>query len=234
MIDIHNHSLYQVDDGAKSYDETIAMLKEARRQGVTDIIMTPHFRHGMFPYEKRRIEENFIEARDAADFIGVNLYLGCEYHVDLDLVDHLLDGRIHSLGDTDFVLCEFSHVSLPGKIRQSMQDVIRAGYVPVIAHVERYDAFLKDYDFCKEMKDQGAMLQINADAVIGLDGRPMKKFCKEVIKRGLVDFVASDAHGIENRPMHMAEAKKYVEKKFGERMAEFLFEQNAECILAGI
>ena len=234
MIDMHNHSLYDVDDGSDSLEETIAMTEEAKRQGVTDIIMTPHYRHGMFPYEKEKMEEHFLIARDHADEIGVNLYLGCEYHVDSDMIPNLGSGRVHTLGDTDYMLLEYSHLTEEQTIRNTVRETLLAGYIPIVVHVERCGAFLRNRDLAGDLGRRERLIQTNADNVLGLEGREGKKFAKELIKAGQVDFIASDAHGVENRASHMEKAYRYVSKKFGQETAELLFERNADRILDAV
>ncbi|MDY5703538.1 MAG: CpsB/CapC family capsule biosynthesis tyrosine phosphatase [Lachnospiraceae bacterium] len=231
MIDIHNHSLFGVDDGADTLEETIAMTQAAYKQGVTDIFMTPHFRHGMFPYDKDLIEQNYLRAREEADRIGVNLYLGCEYHADSEMLDNYRSNRIHSAGDTAFILCEFSHSTPVNAIRSVIRDATSSGYLPIIAHAERYEVFQSDPGLAAEMQAIGAMIQCNADSVLGIDGKLLQKTTKKLLKKGLVDFIASDAHGIDERANHMADAEKFITRKYGEDTAYILFEDNPARII---
>ena len=101
MIDIHCHLLYGVDDGAKDKQESIEMLKRAKEQGVDAIILTPHYRHGMFPYRIDEIEYNFSTIKEYANQIGIKLYLGTEYHVNSEIVENFRKGRCHTLGNTN-------------------------------------------------------------------------------------------------------------------------------------
>ena len=90
-IDIHNHTLFGVDDGPNHIQESLDMLREADLQGIREIILTPHYRHGMFRYELDEIERNFAELLKQVEEnqINVRLYLGCEYHVDSDIFEHI-------------------------------------------------------------------------------------------------------------------------------------------------
>ena len=71
MIDIHCHLLYGVDDGAGTIEESVAMLKEAREHGIHGMILTPHYRHGMFSYPKEEIEEHFMQLKPYAEKLGI-------------------------------------------------------------------------------------------------------------------------------------------------------------------
>lgn len=89
MIDIHCHLLYGVDDGAKTIEESVAMLEAAKEQGISAMILTPHYRHGMFAYPKEEIEEHFRILEPYAQKLGIYLALGTEYHVNSHIVEAL-------------------------------------------------------------------------------------------------------------------------------------------------
>ena len=94
MIDIHCHLLYGVDDGAKTIEESVAMLEAAKEQGISAMILTPHYRHGMFAYPKEEIEEHFRILEPYAQKLGIYLALGTEYHVNSHIVEALDNGRL--------------------------------------------------------------------------------------------------------------------------------------------
>ena len=103
FIDIHNHILFGVDDGAEDIEESFDMLEDAKSQGAEAVILTPHYRHGMFGYPLERIEENYQKLDKLAAKLGISLYLGCEYHVNSEIVANLQDGGAgHWLGVTMF------------------------------------------------------------------------------------------------------------------------------------
>lgn len=230
-IDIHNHSLYGVDDGAKTYEDSVAMLKEAYRQHIEAVVLTPHYRHGMFGYPKERVERHFEKLKEAADTIGIRIYLGCEYHVDSDIVENMGNGRCHTLAGGDYVLTEYSGETEYSKIEKYTRQLLSNGYLPVIAHVERYACFLKKPALCAELSDMGALIQINADSVLGMDGRMAAHFTKKLLKHEWADIVASDTHDMRERANHMEQCFQYVAKKYGESYAKWLFYRNPEKII---
>ena len=97
MIDIHCHLLYGVDDGAKTIEESVAMLEAAKEQGISAMILTPHYRHGMFAYPKEEIEEHFRILEPYAQKLGIYLALGTEYHVNSHIVEALDSGRCRTM-----------------------------------------------------------------------------------------------------------------------------------------
>ena len=231
MIDIHCHLLYGVDDGPKTFAESRDMLREAARQGIRQIILTPHYRHGMFPYDKERICRHYEQVREYAKKAGVRVYLGCEYHVNSRLVQYLDSGRCLTLAGSTYTLMEYSYETDYSHIRDMTQELIRHGYTPVIAHAERYRCMTEKPDHAGELQMLGAMVQVNADAVLGLEGRKAKQYCKYLLKHGLADIVASDSHGIRARACHMEGCRAYIHKKFGAETAGDVFERNPGKIL---
>lgn len=224
-IDIHNHTLFGVDDGPDDIQESIVMLKEAASQGIRKMILTPHYRHGMFRYSLEDVEQNFTElkTRAEAEHIGITLYLGCEYHVDSDILEHIQGGRVHTLADTDYVLTEYSHSTSYADMKRYTHELIAAGYQPVIAHIERYECIGNKPQLAKELSEMGALIQINADSTLGIDGKYLEKICKKLLKIKVADIVSSDAHGIKDRANHMERCYQYICKKFGESYAVDLF-----------
>ena len=232
MIDIHCHLLYGVDDGAKTIEESAAMLQEAKEQGVTDVILTPHYRHGFFSYPKEEIESHFMKLYPIAEKLGIRIFPGTEYHVNSYIVEAFDSGRCRTLADTRYILCEYSHDSEYSYIYQMTQELIFHGYIPVLAHVERYQA-LYDFTSVEELKNLGAWITVNADAVLGAEGGTPKRFCKKMLKEDYVDVIASDSHGIKNRVCHMKKCYEMVSKKFGNDYADKLFVLNPGKILKG-
>lgn len=231
MIDIHCHALYGVDDGADNIEESAAMLRQARLQGVEAVILTPHYRHGMFAYPKQVIVEHFEKLKPLAQKAGVRLYLGCEYHVNSRMIEALQTGRCLSLADGDFVLTEYSFETEYSYISGQTRRLISNGYIPVLAHVERYECLLKKPRFCAELSEVGAYIQVNADSILGLAGKTAEKFCRKLLKNRWADLVASDAHGKTERVCRLGECRDYVAKKYGEGYAKLLFQDNPQRIL---
>ncbi len=223
MIDIHTHLLFGVDDGAGSLEESVAMLEDAKGQGIEKCILTPHYRHGMFPYDKQKIDEHFEILKTEAEKIGIEIYIGCEFHVDSSIFEYLQTERCYTLGKSSYVLTEYSYVTEYEYIYEKTRRLIACGYTPVIAHAERYECFLKKPKLCEEISDMGAYIQINADSVLGLVDKKAEKFCKKALSKGWVDVVASDSHGIKHRTNNMAKARDFIEKKYGEEYANYLF-----------
>lgn len=234
MIDIHTHLLFGVDDGPATMQESIEMLIDAKEQGIDAMILTPHYRHGMFAYPNDEIRENFAALYEAAKKIGVNLYLGTEHHVNSMMIEYIQNGRVNTMANTQYVLAEYKHDTEFEYILGSVRDLIRNGYIPIIAHVERYMCMHKDLDRIEWLRDMGVMIQINANAVLGQEGFKVKGFTKKLLKYGYVDFIASDSHDMKKRINNLGKCRDYLYKKYDERYVDRLFEKNALEILQSI
>lgn len=234
MFDIHNHMLYEVDDGAESMEMSVDMLKEAKRQEIDSIILTPHYRHGMFEYNKEKVAMHFLQLCKEAEELGVQLYLGCEYHVDSHILEALQSEQCYSLASSEYVLTEYSHSTSYTYIYENTHRLLVAGYLPIIAHVERYKCLLQKPQLCGELQELGAMIQMNADSILGLEGAVMKRFSKKLLKNQWVDVVASDTHNLTGRANHLQQCYQYVCKHYGDMYAHQLFEDNPRKIVLEI
>lgn len=238
MIDIHNHTLFAVDDGAETIETALAMLEIEAAQGVTDVILTPHCRAEMFECPAERIKEHFSELlaawkkRESENALpSLRLYLGCEYHVDSEMLKNLKNGKGRTLAGSPYVLAEYSYSTGFSYIKRTADELLSNGYEPIIAHVERYGCFERNPELLYDIRRMGCMVQLNADSVLGLEGREPKKFCKKVLKNGWADLIASDAHRIDERACHMQQCRDFVAKKYGPATVERLFRRNGERIL---
>ena len=233
MIDIHNHTLYGVDDGSASLKQSLDMLREAKRQGIDDVILTPHYRYGMFPYDTERVTEHFAILKREAEQAGIDirLYLGCEYHVNSHFFDYMEEGRTKTLADTNYVLAEYGYSTEYSYICDMTREMGAYGYIPVIAHVERYECFIKKPGLLYELREMGAMIQINANSILGMDGRTAEKTTRKILKHELADIVASDTHDMAERRNMMGACRKLIEEKYSPAYARELFEINPAKVL---
>ena len=235
LFDIHCHIVPHVDDGSKSLEESRRMLEMEYEDGVRTIIMTPHFRYDMFETPLEEVKEQFERVKEMAEqqFKDLRVFLGCELHSSMDMVSCLDEGRRLTLAGSRYVLAEFSARDTKGYIMERVRQLVMNGYHPIIAHLERYPAVRGDLEMISDLRDVGAYIQINADTISGKDGLGEKWFAKKLMKRGLLDFVGSDAHGCKSRVPGMAKAWNQVVKTMGKDYAYEIFVENPSEILEG-
>lgn len=230
LIDIHCHILPKVDDGPDSVEESLKILKDMKRQGIKHVIVTPHYRPEMFEPSMKRVIYSYRHLRDIAYDMGVSMSLGCEYYRNEQIIEHMDNRKRPVMAGSRYVLIEFSMNDLFPTIRNYVYELITHGYQPIIAHVERYFCCQK-MEKIQELKDMGALVQVNAGSVLGEEGWKLKKFCLDLMKKDLVDFVASDTHNTSDRKLNLKKCASYVTKKMGKQYAERIFFNNPLNIL---
>lgn len=233
LCDIHCHILFGVDDGPSDIEESIEMLRQAERDGIENIILTPHFRHGMFEYDLERVEENFraLKARIQKENIKINIFLGCEYHINSLIIQDIKSGRVHTLNDSRYVLIEFSYTSPSQELLDYVYKLVSRGYIPIIAHAERYESLQKNISLCDELKDKGALIQVNAASILGEDGFKLKRTARKMINYDVVDYIASDAHDMAMRKNHLAKCYAHMVKHLEVSYVDDLFSHNFNRII---
>ncbi len=233
--DMHCHILPGVDDGAKTPEEAIQMLRISRQEGIRHVVLTPHFHRGHYESTpallKQKYEElNALAAREIPD---MRLYLGNEICYSLDAAERLAKGQVLTLGDTQCVLVEFFPDSELRTIRNGLQEIQMLGKQPILAHMERYKTLVGDYQAVESLVHMGFYMQINTSAVTGKDGFRIKQFVKKLLSYELVHLIGTDAHGAERRRPAMKECAAYIEKKWGRDYAQELLVRNPEKVLRG-
>lgn len=229
MIDIHSHLLPFVDDGSDSVEQSIELLRKACNQGVTDMVLTPHFRDE-FIEDNKNLLEKFDEFKQvvAKKGLKINLYLGREIHVVNSYKRALEEIRLDCLNGTKYILIEFDF-DRESDIVNIVYEVARRGFIPVVAHLERYGYV--GIETAYDIKQSGGLIQVNAQSLIKPEAREQKKLLKKMFAENLVDFVASDIHTC--RKYFMQKAYRKVAKKHGKETAQSVFCKNALEIIQG-
>lgn len=217
LVDIHTHILPFVDDGSADLQTSVKMLEDQQKSGVDAVILTPHYcpprKYVKTAAEIKETFENFKnEARKAG--VGVRLLLGQEIYWSnsYNVLKMLKSGELLTLNGTNLVLLEFSFSTSAECVSEAIYSLKISGYRSIIAHVERYKRI--DFSAVEDMREQGALIQVNADSVIGKNGLKTKFFTNKLIKRGLVDFVASDVHSFRPSALEKAHKKLKTDKYF--------------------
>lgn len=238
MTDLHCHILPGVDDGSDSVATSLHMVRIAAASGVREICATPHFQCesedecrrqlGLF---SARFEE--LEQAIARERLPVKLYPGAEI-LCLPHVIPLLKARLlPTVAGTGYLLCEFWFNEEVSYMDDMLAQIAAAGYVPIIAHPERYGAIQKDIAAVARWFEFGYVVQINKGSPLGAFGRSAKKCAAVLLSEGLVHVVASDAHGTKLRTPHMTEVAEHLSDVLDEEYVRILLERNPARIVRG-
>jgi protein-tyrosine phosphatase len=228
MIDIHCHLLPCVDDGAKSWEITLEMCRMAGKDGVTHIVATPHA-NDEYRYDRAPHLALLGELQSRAPELSFSL--GCDFHLSYDNIEDAMDHpERYAIGDTRYLLVELSEYSA-FSVAQTLYHLRTAGLVPIVTHPERNPAILGNPELLKEFADVGCLFQITANSLTGYWGKPSQKMCEMMLKKNMVHFIASDAHGLRSRPPVLSAARKTAARLVGAEAAERLVETNPAAVL---
>lgn len=229
MIDLHSHIIPNVDDGSRSLEDSVNLIKESIKLGITDIVFTPHFEsipNRMIPNININESFNAFKKHLEDENLNINIYLGNEITISDNLIKDLKNSKCLSINGSKYILLELDFFAAEEEIGELIYELELAGYSVIIAHAERY--MYADYKYIEMLVREGALIQINATSII-TKHLFLRKFIMKLIKNNLVHFVSSDVHfGRENK---MLEAYQMVAKKFNKDIANKLFIENPRKVL---
>lgn len=216
MIDFHSHMLPKMDDGSKSSDESLQMLIASSEQGVEAVVLTPHY-YGMREYPAEFLERRtaccgrLVERMNEYGDTLPRLYLGAEVLMfpGLSGIEEL--GQL-TVNGSRYILIEMPFEPWQDWMFKELDNMISAGMVPIIAHLERYMRFQKGTDNLERLFGRKVLIQTNAEAY--LDGFSSRKMFK-MVSEGRVSLLGSDSHNMTSRPPNMGPAVKVIAKKCG-------------------
>ncbi len=232
MVDLHSHILSGLDDGAKTLAESVEMIRIAAQAGTTDLVATPHASFE-FTFDPRRTEEKLAELA-AASGAAVRLYYGCDFHLSFgNIQDALANPSKYAINHKNYLLVEFSDVVIIKSIQEVFSRLRDSGLTPIITHPERNFLLQRDPGRLRAWVDNGCLIQVTAQSLLGRFGPEARNFCGELMKRGLVHFVASDAHDPQERTPRLDQAYEHIAQRFGDARAQRLFVANPGAVLYG-
>lgn len=229
IFDIHTHIAPGIDDGAENSQMTLSMLEEMYSTGVNNIILTPHYN------ERMHYKGNVLQIMDTIKKLAgsvsgaLNIFPGNEVYYSSNTLSDLTSGRILSLANSKYILVEFSPVEEEEELIRCINEILRYGYWPILAHAERYRCLYKK-GAVERLVDTGAYLQINADSVM-TNNFKISKFVKKIISNNYVSFVASDCHNMDVRKPNLMRCAEVLRKKYGADLLDKLLSENPRCII---
>lgn len=236
MIDIHCHLLPGIDDGAPTLATSLEMARIAVADGIGTIFCTPHIYPGLYenngPDIRRRVGELQAELRTAG--IELELSFGADTHLVPEVREGLRTGRIPTLGGSRYLLLEPSHHVCPPRFKESVFELIGAGYVPVITHPERLTWVDQHYDDFTDLARSGAWLQVTGGALVGRFGGRVKKLAERFVGDGWAHALASDGHSTGQRSPVLAEARARADVLLGPAEASRLVLDRPRAVLQNI
>jgi protein-tyrosine phosphatase len=233
FIDIHTHILPGVDDGSQSMEETIKMLQIAQQEQIETIIATPHYIPGgrNLPVHilMQRLEE--VQAEAVKVNPNMKLFLGNEIYYSNSVIEDLKTGKALTLANSRYTLVEFSTKDTDQHIYRSLSGLIRAGYIPILAHVERYRCFYKKEYLIHDLIEAGCYIQMNSRSLVGGVLDREAAYHRRLVEQGLVHLLGSDCHDDKVRVPYMTKSVQLIAKKCDESLVNKILFTNPFKVL---
>ena len=233
MIDIHSHPLSEVDDGAKSFEVSVAMCKMAATDGTTHLVATPHCN---YVYEFRpEVNRQKVAELQAAVGDAPKLLLGCDFHLSYDNLRRLVEHRADfTINQTSYVLVEFGDHFIPEQIDRVFYEVEVAGITPILTHPERNPVFQRRPELLHHWVTRGCLVQVTAKSYTGGFGVRAQQLAEAWLDYNLIHFFASDAHDLKHRPPVLSACYQKVAASRGKERADLLLTKNPEAVIQGL
>lgn len=232
MIDMHNHILPAIDDGPQSIDGTLKLLRQAKQQGVTGIIATPHHLSLKYNNPIVTVIESINNVMQIPEVISICLpiYPGQEIRISDKILTDIKNNQIIGLNYSKYLLIEFPSNEIPHYSQQLFFELQLQQFIPIIAHPERNNVFLKQSDTLYYLIKNGALSQLTIASVLGKLGKKIQKFALQLIDHNLTHFIASDAHHYCYRPFENNQLYQNTKlKHYASEITQML--KNSQCII---
>ena len=233
MIDIHAHILPGIDDGAKTIEDSIALVRELVSHGVTDIIATPHYINESVYTSSR--DDNLLlleelKGRLEVENIAIHLFLGNELYIDKCIPKLLKEKTISPMADSDYILVELPMNSEFPNYVDILASFMNKGWNVILAHPERYEIVKDDYSVLDELSEMGILFQCNIGSITGQYGNTVEKVIKKLAKEKRIFAFGTDIHRPKGDKFYTLAIKK-LRKYYDEDELEKVLVTNPEKII---
>lgn len=235
MMDIHMHLIPNVDDGSVNMDMSLLMLLRAQEQGIGGIFATSH--SSAYDYSPKETREKYRQLCTTAArmFPDIPIYLGCEVYCEpremSQILENLNSGVYPTMNGTQYVLAEFSQWIMPEMTVPCVQALADAGYIPIIAHMERYQFLRNNMELVNRFRELGARIQINAYSLSGEGDEDIQNWARRLVQEGKVDFLGTDAHRTYHRPPSAEMGLRWLYENVPQEYADAIVWENAQKFL---
>ena len=223
FTDIHAHFVYGLDDGAKTREDMEALLDAANKNGITCLYATPHVEPGVRAFDEPLFLARAEEARQYCLGMGypIRIETGAELMYTPAMDARIQDRRLITMGDSDRVLVEFVPDISLRELEYALRLMEESGYRPILAHIERYQCMGAGTP-ARLKKRYPVQFQVNCRSVVRTAGFADRWRLRHWLKRGVIDYIATDMHNCKSRAPAMQKAYKILCQRFGEEYADCL------------
>ena len=235
MIDIHCHILNGIDDGSGNMTDSLEMAQLAAHNGTRAIFATPHCNiPGSFEnFWNEELEHKLRTLQKALKDheINLTLYSGQEIYLEENFLHRIKHNELITLNRSRYLLVELDFYERADDAYKKIHALVSEGYVPIIAHPERYAFVGEDADAVKKLRKLGALIQLNSGSLKGSFGKLPAIIAESMMHNQLADFVASDAHSQYSRTPDLSQAHEFICENFSYEYADKLLRTNPENVI---
>jgi protein-tyrosine phosphatase len=230
VIDIHCHILHGIDDGPDHFEESVEMARIAYADGIRKIVATPHIKDSLIPLEAIESKIYALSKRLSGRKIDVRLFRGADVRIRQDAASLLP----YTINGTQYILTEFPHTYLPRNAGEILFGLMLEGLHPILTHPERNLAVLMNPDILFDLLQPGISVQITAGSLTGDFGPDIRACAAYLLRKGIVSFIATDAHSPTERRPVLSAGVKDAGKIVGDEKAIRMVTENPERVLQGL
>jgi protein-tyrosine phosphatase len=237
VIDLHNHLLPGIDDGARKLEETLEFLRIAMTDGIRTVVATPHMKPGVYDNHRDIILERVALVREAQrgdTSEGVTLLPGAEVYFTADIAARARAGELMTVADRGrYLLLELPYQQIPMRVEDTVFQLRLLGITPLLAHPERVAYYLEDIERVVTAVRLGALTQVTAGSITGRFGEKARDFATALLLRKLAHVISTDSHDVAYRPPILSDAVRAAAALIGEAAARRTVEETPRAILEG-
>lgn len=233
MIDLHSHIIYDVDDGAKTIEDSIEMILEAESAGITDIIATPHYMEECYEVNKRQISEkielinNILKEHN----VNVKIHQANEIYITKNIVELINKGVASTINNSKYVLFETPMNNEPLDLMEVIYSLLEDKKIPIIAHPERYEFVQKDLNKLYDLIQNGVLFQANIGSIIGQYGKEAKRTVTQLLQNNMIHFIGTDTHRPNSVYTKINTALFELEKIISQEKIKKITHENAQKVI---
>lgn len=234
MVDLHSHILNDIDDGSKSLQDSLEILRKYLEEGIKKVVLTPHYiENSKYNIENKEKIELFNKLNEEVrkQNIDIELYLGNEVYVASNIIELLKNNKIMTINNSRYILIELNMINEDPNVKDIIYNLRLDNIIPIIAHPERYEYIKKDIKKAKQLVNYGALLQINKDSLFGKYGKEAEKTAKKLVKNKLVHFVGTDIHSLNGKLYSISKFKKLLYRLGKREYIDEILEENSIKVL---
>ena len=220
VVDVHSHLLPGIDDGAKSMEDSIAMIRTMIDMGYQKLVITPHVMAHRYPNSSQHILQVFhtLQTEVMKQQLPITLEIAAEYYLDETLFERINNNDLLPFAG-NHILFECSFRNEPLSLFDLVFQLKAAGYQPVIAHFERYVYYHNRIEIAQELKSMGCLIQVNLLSFSGYYGKLIQRQAEELLANNLVDIVGTDCHRLDHlHHLTTKKKKRLLEKTFAAKV----------------